>query len=158
MTHIDTSIQVPEPDIPAEDIAAQMFGASKRLIARLDDNCIRNLPTLREACMLDHMCLFRGTLSTDAGDAAPWLVELRPADILTRQSLNSAGSGKKSPLAFREVEAGIFFKTTLMLAKMCQHLRRFLRCNRRMAGPSFSASGSPQQPPSTSRALMTVPS
>ena len=131
MTHIDMQQTDLPPDSGPDGIAAAVFGGETRVFACLDANRIRNLPAMLEASELPHCCLFLGTLARDAGDAAPWLVELTPDHGLVRNLFTSAGPdavrGESHAFAFWEAEPGIFLKTSMTLDQLRQHLRRFLR-------------------------------
>jgi len=65
--------------------------------------------SLLEASECRHKCLFQGQALQDSGDAAPWLVQLAPDNVLTRQLMSS----QKNPGGMWEMELGIFVKSAL---------------------------------------------
>lgn len=97
------------------------------VIACLDANRIGNLPELLETTGTPHLCLFKGELAEAAGEAAPWLAELRRGDKLLRMLQATSAPDRSNPFALRDAEAGIFIHTDMSLAALRQHLRRFLR-------------------------------
>lgn len=127
LTSLKATQSVLDAKATPETIAASLFAGTGRLIACLDANRIRNLPTVLAASGCDHLCLFTGALAEDAPEQAPWLVSLAITDRLTRHLLQSAEGRAHHPFAYREAEAGIFLATDMPLQALRQHLRRFLR-------------------------------
>ncbi len=97
------------------------------VMACLDANRICNLRELLETTEAEHLCLFKGELAKEAGDAAPWLVKLRSGDKLLRMLHTTSLPTRSNPFALREAEAGIFIHTSMDLQALRRHLRRFLR-------------------------------
>ena len=81
------------------------------------------LPDILEASECRHKCLFQGQALQDSGDAAPWLVQLAPDNVLTRQLMSS----QKNPGGMWEMELGIFVKSALPFDQLWGHLRKFTR-------------------------------
>lgn len=106
---------------------AAILQGSDRVVACLDANRIANLRELMETTGAPHLCLFKGELAEEAGEAAPWLVQLRAGDKLLRMLQATSLPDHRNPFALREAEAGIFIHTDMNLADLRQHLRRFLR-------------------------------
>lgn len=115
------------PEAGAEALIGPLVAGAEQVFALLDGNRIANLPTLLEASGLPHDCLFQGELMEEAGRAAPWLVALRPGDRLLTQLLSRGRKPGPHPYAFLGAEPGIFWHSTMPLAALRQHLRRFLR-------------------------------
>lgn len=111
----------------ATDVLLQrLFGDGNQIFALLDGNRIPNLPELLDGSTLDHACLFQGLLAENAGDAAPWIVQLDPTAKLARQLLTERG-GNSNPIAFWAAHPGIYLRGQMTLDHLRRHLRRFLR-------------------------------
>ena len=89
--------------------------------AVLDAGRVFGLPERLETSGLEHSCLYED----DAGleDVAPWLVSLQ-TDTSFCRSLFMAGD---APGCLWSREPGIFVRTTMPLARLRKHLRRFTR-------------------------------
>ncbi len=124
MAHVDAQ---PSEYPNGQAAEAAILQGADHVIACLDANRIGNLRELLETTGAPHLCLFKGELAEEAGDAAPWLVKLRPGDKLLRMLQATSLPARMNPFALREAEAGIFIHTDMSLADLRQHLRRFLR-------------------------------
>jgi hypothetical protein len=98
-------------------LEGHLFGnPDRRVYAILDGASIPGLLPRLEQTRPENVCLYRGELSPDLAECAPYLVHLEPEGEFTRWILGN-GWGK---------HWGIFALTTADLAALRKHFRTFL--------------------------------
>jgi hypothetical protein len=100
---------------------------SGTIFAVLDAACMDGLVALVEAERLAHESLFSGELAETAKEASPLVVELPLASNLLQNLLTIKRDGGVGAGAIWGAQTGIFIRSTLGLARLRQHLRRFMR-------------------------------
>ncbi len=91
-------------------------GEDAKVIAILDGASVPDLPQMLHAAKAESICLFPGSLKPDVAAVAPYAVELRAGDAVTRRVLGAFGR-----------HPGIFAVGGKRLRDLRNHLRYLLR-------------------------------
>lgn len=120
-----------------QELRTALFGARDRIYAILDGGRIEGLPERLEALDVPRLCLFSGQMVEDAGEMAPWLVELTPENPLLRRMLCDMPDDVAAVHGLMRRGPGIFLRTALPIKELRAHLRRFMRVKDANDGPFF---------------------
>ena len=122
-------ISPPEAQKITEHFNARLFDEARadiparRSYAILDAAAHPALPEFLETSDLTHACFFTGAAFKETGEAAPWLVELKPDHRLTRMLI----SASDRPGGLWDQDPGIIIKSNLEFDALWSHCRKFTR-------------------------------
>lgn len=118
-THFDTGITFP----PALDGILFDPDGGRATYAILDAATWPFLPEVLAQSKLKHRCLFKGDTALEAGDSAPWLVELKPDHAFTAKLMIA----DDPPIGLWGLDLGIYLKTAMSFDALWAHCRKFTR-------------------------------
>lgn len=95
-----------------------------RIYAVLDGAAIFSLPELLSGSGLAWKCLFQGKAAESYANAAPYLIELRPDNALSRKLLRPLGTDRM-PGGQSALSCGVFLSSPVSLEGLWRHLRKF---------------------------------
>ncbi|WP_415919329.1 DUF4123 domain-containing protein [Tateyamaria sp. SN6-1] len=120
-----------------QEVITHIFGARETVFAILDGGRVPGLAERLAEQELPALCLFTGDMAEDAGDAAPWLAQVRPDTPLLRQMLCDVPDDSAGVHGLMRRGAGILVSTDADLRTLHAHLRRFLRVTDDTGQPYF---------------------